>query len=602
LYISFEVEGMDEDLPSPAAILPVKFECWRQTCEDLAQAIAAGPGTVALVGPAGSGKTFTLANLAIAFEMAGQHVSLKVPDTNAAPALNPEPTMSDMVPVEAPPRSADPDRELYAAIDGAAGPLINHDDQMAAQRIAATPLEKGTKVIAVRPDAVGALLRRVPDARLVTMRPLSASDARLFLAARCQQAGLPANALAEEIITSLTAMAAGNPGLLGRLFDATRQVAADQPTFNGWTDANDAAATDVASNPAGEGEIEAGMALDAHPAWHDPMRLPGSVAPEASDLEDEERAGQETAGLANHEPLADLATAEDAAPEQAPRPSWDVLTAPPQPHEIARARKAQHRRVVRRAALAAAICTLAGLTIAARLNPDFSQRAAAMSDEVRQSVANTWANLHRGLRLSDLRRAPAALPGGLNEPTADKSHADAAQTIGTASAGGAAKPLAKAYEVVIAPPDSDAGSARSLANQPPPAADHPVVLPSSGSLQPFGDEPASNQNVLLSPSPERHAAIATPGPLPMAAAPAPLPMSDQENAEEALRLLKIGKALLSIGQFADARSMLEAAAGMGNTDAAAMVATVPREAPAAAVLGTAAHGATARAPAGTNDK
>jgi hypothetical protein len=245
---------------------------------------------------------------------------------------------------------------------------------------------------------------------------------------------------------------------------------------------------------------------------------------------------------------------------------------------------------------------LAGLTIAARLNPDFSQRAAAMSDEVRQSVANTWANLHRGLRLSDLRGAPAALPGSLDEPTADKSHADAAQTIGTASAGGAAKPLAKAYEVVIAPPDGDAGSARSLANQPPPAADHPVVLPSSGSLQPFGDEPASNQNVLLSPSAERHAATATPGPLPMAAAPAPLPMSDQENAEEALRLLKIGKALLSIGQFADARSMLEAAAGMGNADAAAMVATVPREAPAAAVLGTAAHGATARAPAGTNAK
>ena len=69
----------------PGTLRPVKFPSWATTCAHLVAAIAAAPGLILLVGPEGSGKTYTL--VAVATGVTRQETVIRYPDEPVRPGV-----------------------------------------------------------------------------------------------------------------------------------------------------------------------------------------------------------------------------------------------------------------------------------------------------------------------------------------------------------------------------------------------------------------------------------------------------------------------------------------------------------------------------------
>jgi hypothetical protein len=173
-------DAMTADPAAPPGASPVRFEAWIRTCGDLVDAIAQGPGVVALIGPAGSGKSTMLAQVSEAFHAAGHPFRPSTEDTFAQ--------LGDSMTVALPGQHA-------------------------------TSVETMTlRLIALREDRAADLLQAYPDVRTVRMQPMSSGDVGFFLLTRCQQRGLAADFFAPQTIAALARETACTPEELENFF------------------------------------------------------------------------------------------------------------------------------------------------------------------------------------------------------------------------------------------------------------------------------------------------------------------------------------------------------------------------------------------------
>lgn len=151
---------------SPSQLLSsIGFSAWMRTCVDLADALGRGSGIVALVGPAGSGKTYTLSTFASAPAQRGRVTTLR---TASQPAVS------------------------GAALDLVDDVTADHLMDLIVQRD-----EGARRVIAIRPDILPRIQNEFPDVEVVAMRPMPDADRLLFLQTRCKDYGLPERVVAE---------------------------------------------------------------------------------------------------------------------------------------------------------------------------------------------------------------------------------------------------------------------------------------------------------------------------------------------------------------------------------------------------------------------
>ncbi len=170
--------------PAEARLPPIVLDALRITRRELAVAMGAGgPSLVALQGPEGAGKSYTLEALARASPSGGASVRTVGQEPPRGVAL-----------------------DLVDAVDGAA-----------LRSLAAEPAFAGCRVIAIRPDLADRLVGLFPAARIVEMRPIGSRDVRAILAAWRGHFRLPPDALTLKAVSLLGKLCEGNPGRLVRL-------------------------------------------------------------------------------------------------------------------------------------------------------------------------------------------------------------------------------------------------------------------------------------------------------------------------------------------------------------------------------------------------
>lgn len=173
------------------ALSPSNFGSWARTCAAFAAAIKAGPGIIALVGPEGSGKTYTLTAFALALD--GQGTKLRVPGQPLEPGLWMD--------------------------------LVDSVDAEAWERLSAEPEFSGIQAVAICPELLAPLLLTHPGARIVRIGSMSAPDVRTMLETRRSQLGLPPDALTFKALSNLERLCEGNPRKLDRLFGCVERAA-----------------------------------------------------------------------------------------------------------------------------------------------------------------------------------------------------------------------------------------------------------------------------------------------------------------------------------------------------------------------------------------
>ena len=173
------------------ALSPSNFGSWVRTRADFAAAIKAGPGLVALVGPEGSGKTYTLTAFALALD--GQGAKLRSPGQPLEPGVSMD--------------------------------LVDGVDAEASERLRAEPEFPGIRALAVRPDLLAPLLLTHPGARVVRVGDMSGPDVRTMIETRRRQFSLPRDALTFKAFSNLDRFCGGNPRKLDRLFGRAERAA-----------------------------------------------------------------------------------------------------------------------------------------------------------------------------------------------------------------------------------------------------------------------------------------------------------------------------------------------------------------------------------------
>ena len=177
---------MNISAPLLRPLPPVNFDAWRATCIELATALAQGSRVIALVGPTGSGKSYTLHSFAMAPTTAGKRAVIRAPWQPIDPSL---------------------------WLD-----LVDDVDEDGIERLAAEPAFHGKRVLAVQPDALDAVLDSFPDAQVVMVRPLSARDVQMLAEARHKLLNGQQDALSPRTLAVLTQFCGGNPERLDELY------------------------------------------------------------------------------------------------------------------------------------------------------------------------------------------------------------------------------------------------------------------------------------------------------------------------------------------------------------------------------------------------
>ena len=510
-----------------AACPPISLTALRATCGDLLNAFASGAKRIALVGPPGSGKTYALDVF-----------------SRAAPS-------SDRAKV----RTASQPRAGGAVLD-----LVDAVDDDGLRAIAAQS-SPGKQIIAIRPQTVPLLRTLMPDVAVVAMRPIGARDVRAMMEERRKHLRLASGVLTLKALASLERLCEGNPGKLDALAGRSIRIARAAGAGRVTAQQVDAASAELAA----EFQATAAPSLLLDPPAPSsrpglgPDRAPGNViafrrtpAIPGSDGAQGDAAPPDPAE-------ADPATRPEATParqlwvppppaatppEQRPTlaasaaSAWDRLRQPlpPQEPEDVAVKRFDSRALRRNAVLvglpffaAVAICAAYAVTWTETSAPDPAKPSAERIAVATQTPAAPSLPASKPdefdlqFETAKQRAAPASSPAG--SPTPD------------ALAPSSPPPSpAKSAEAPVAPLSQDLASA---ADALPTQLGSKTVLPSTNPTPNAGPEAA----------PAHH--------------------GDQEKAAH---LLDLAKAMLSIGQTADARAMLAASAELGSTEAADLMA------------------------------
>ncbi len=179
---------MNPNVQQPRALPPVTFPAWVRTRSAFAAAAGAGPGLVHLVGPEGSGKSYTLRLFEVS--VSGGRVKRRTPGGAMEPGL---------------------------AVD-----LVDDVDGATAEQLA-TAIPPGTvRVLSMRPDALGHV-RTGP--RVVRVHAMDETDVRTMVATRCGQFAVEPGELAEAAMAELVRLGDGTPRRLDRLLGAALRQA-----------------------------------------------------------------------------------------------------------------------------------------------------------------------------------------------------------------------------------------------------------------------------------------------------------------------------------------------------------------------------------------
>ena len=570
---------MDRKVPGTDVLLPSDLDCWRRTRADLAAAVAVGPGIVALVGPEGSGKTYTL----IAFALSAPGGTAKL-------------------------RTAGDLREPGVSVD-----LVDGMDEKTAPSVSAGPDFDGTQVVAMRAERLLAFLVDHPDARVVQVHPMASADIRAMIEVRRSQLGLGPGAFTLKALSTLDRLCDGNPRKLDRLFGtAERAAKADRsPRISGahveWAERSLAAnwqpgrpqPSPVAHDVAPEAAAAFVGPLLAPEGTQDESVSPNVMsagAPGPSTLRNQLAAATKTTPSV---PISEKTAPNTPKVEPAPAPlehanepgsaavrprtmsSWDILGTPLTPEERARLRSLGRGKKARNIVLAsAAVVAVAGLALAVPLSAvvDLLRYAGTAANTTRYALATS--EMPQGRPRAPVVTAVQTYPAG-----GSISAMPPIATPQPSTSQAMSSPLSPQTQIAVPPHGPDApvtGPIPTLATPLP-----PVLTEEFGrdvSLRPESD-PIARSLPSLSPIPLGHPAtavsvtasstrlVATESAVDLPGSPpetdvrlAPTPASARPG--QAVQLLAFGRALVSIGQISDARKMFEASAEMGNSEAA----------------------------------
>ncbi len=506
----------------PRALPPVNFNAWMETCVELASLLAAPPpggrdqrlagpdatepgsGLIALVGPAGSGKTFTLTAFARAPMVPNRRAGLRRPGQPRDPVTT---------------------LDLVDAVDSAG--LRRLDDELAFD---------GQRVIAIRPGLLEDVERLHPDVRVVRIRPMAPRDIRTLLEARRTGFGLPEDAITPRALLALERFSAGRPGVLDALYLRTMQIAriagTPQIAEEHVEQANKSLSVDATAHQMVPPPQRA-VAVPAFRSPDDPAVLAGSEVAGAGaqgaiaskpSTETSPPAAPGPAAAEGHDggetmcPTGAVISRNGLATTGQASSAWDVLLRPTAPEVIARAKRAKLMRACRDLALAAlAIAALVWVLDTGALGRvrAFGEASALRLD--RYAAALDLPRAASLARQTAVRLRPAA------------TGIDVAPLILTI-------PAIETTTMMAAGPGGD-GAIR-------------MVLPNlTLNLRPEAAAPDALRPPITGDDPDG-----------AAARPA--------DPAAAARLLAVAKVLLQIGQIADAREMFNAAARRGNADTA----------------------------------
>ena len=533
----------DSDLKAMSAQPPAfrQFEAFptvnlaalRATCGDLVTALASGAKRVALVGPAGSGKTYAL-------------------DVFSRAASN-----------RAQVRTARQARRADTLLD-----LVDGADEAGLGAVAAEPAWDGKQIIAVRPDALPVLRSLVPGIEAVAMRPIAVRDVRTMMEARRKHLQLPIGVFTLKALASLERLCDGNPGKLDLLAGRALRVARAANAGRITASHVELAMAELAAEAHGTASVQ-----DAHPAPS--MRRPHPAPHDESAPLEAGNAGSEQASV--DADFADSAEERDFRPSDHPgrlpsvpsppavqpdtqpilaasaASAWDRLRQPLPPGEAAAAKQFDSHATRRTTALACVpiVATLAVCaTYAVRWNGGGIGQTGISAQQVAQA---------------DTVPAEVKADGKPGEIAVQFKEANPAADSARPLTEHVAAPEAKPEGVPDQPPSRTAMAAMPL----PPVTPDQQPAPDAPSPKPPTTRGQSASASSNEPVPE----MMEPTPAPEAGQDAVAEQLPQGDHAKAVRLLELGKAMLAIGQVDDARVMLAASAQLGNSDAVGLIAS-----------------------------
>ncbi|HEY0202910.1 MAG TPA: hypothetical protein VGC15_02000 [Acetobacteraceae bacterium] len=396
---------------------------------ELVAGLTAGPAFLALLGPAGTGKSWMLQAAAAALRRRGQPVIL---------------VRRGELPIEVFPGTA-------VLVDEAAR---MDDGQLA--RLAAV---RDASVVLADLPAFAARLEQLPrPPTIVPLAPLVREDMPEFVAAWLAARGLPAGVLTHPAISRLFDNSGGVPRLVVQLLRAALAVHGDVGAAGIGADAVDEMAA------LRLGELDAGTA-------------PPPVPDAPRTVQQEPGAASDAPGTAGQQSAAAGPVPPSEAPVIPPAPPEPVLAAPkagasPQPR-----RRVRHAAVP---ALAASLLIAAALAVRPMQQPPGNLSAAPAASETTPAPAGAA----REAGASAGGSMPAAQPPPIHMPDAEASVAVQAQP--DAASGG---PPSPAYSPAPSPPSSDPSPAPSMEAAATPGQEPAVA---SGSGQDAAPVPETN--------------------------------------------------------------------------------------------------------------
>ncbi len=516
---------------------PARFGAWAQTCSDLAAAVAAGPGIVALVGPEGSGKTYTLMDFV--HSARGPRSKLRIAGEPMEPGVQ-----VDLI--------DDVGLEQSALLDS-------------------QPAYPSVRVEAMRPEVLPTLLHCHPDAKVVRIHPMTSLDVRIMLETRRRQVGLPHDVLTLKAASCLDRLADGNPKRLDRLFSrAERTARANRSSrISGQhveqADRDLAAVGPPSRPPPSPGPVEQSpehnvehsaeptVAINEASVFSRGLGGARPVAPsDAGPSTMPPTPGFSVPPLIRSPPRVEADTETDApVPAEPQRSSWDLLLMPTSPEAPADVGNAMRNR--RRRGIAVITVAALGFTALASTLPADSFVYAWQLARDSAAKAGRYASAMVGSQpVGQAPRDTALVP-----PRPGPAHSAAEPPGDVATSGGAAGQQAASV----------------------PAIELPAPLLSQRELHAPG---------LMRPERDASSQTAAPSSLPVAAPPsAPEAMPPRLRADaatadaaprrpgglaEAARVLALARTMVTIGQLADAVRLFDVSAEMGSVEAAAAVA------------------------------
>ncbi len=540
---------MSNQTAGSVTLPPARFGAWGQTCSELAVAVAAGPGIVALVGPEGSGKTYTLMDLA--HSMPGGRAKLRIARDPVASGVE-----VDLV--------DDVGAEPWALLD-------------------AEPPCSGVRVQAMRPSMLASVLGRYPDAKVVQMHPMTGEDVRMMVETRRQQIGLHGDAFTLEALSCLDRLANGSPRRLDRLLgraeraaraggsrgisaehvqQAGRDMAAVDPPGSALFGDSNPVARSADPTIAIDGATLCSRGFGGVKAVGPPVSPPH--APEAPAPAPAGRHGIATmlsaeadAGAGAAAPPGRPAVVKNPAQAE-PQPSYSsLLFMPFPPEELARLDKTTARK--RPWAMAAIATGGLGVAALALIMPSSALVSAWHLAGASAAAVERYASVIAGLHLPGQDSGEMAQeklqPGGAGVALGAQPSAvdpDAARAAPTDPVAAPAQPAAASVlaQGVNGPEPPRLGEGTDSRTPAPDGL--PGVIPLVSSLEtmlPREDAGAGAPAVLETPG--------------RAGGPA-----------EAARVLALARTMVAIGQLSDARQLFDVSSDMGSVEAAAAVAAL----------------------------